>query len=124
MTEDANDRQVGGSHYKKHGVQHWDYVVANAVPYLPAQVSRYVSRWADKNGAEDLEKALHYVDKMIEVHHNPPPPVTTIAFTSQLEQDEAFVVWGLEQYRQTKDPGTLQAVRDHIALMLGRAPIF
>jgi len=62
---DPNERQIGGSHYQKQKIQHWDYVLANNIPYMEAQVIKYVSRWRDKNGLEDLEKGLHYLEKLI-----------------------------------------------------------
>jgi hypothetical protein len=62
----ANDRQEGGSHYRKLGIQHWDYVVANGIPYLEACAIKYLTRWRDKGGIEDLKKARHYIDKLIE----------------------------------------------------------
>lgn len=62
----ANDRQEGGTHYKKLGIQHWDYVVANGIPYLEACAIKYLTRWRDKGGIKDLKKARHYVDKLIE----------------------------------------------------------
>lgn len=61
----ANETQVGGDHYKS-AYQHWDYVAAAGIAYLPAQVSKYLSRWQKKNGLQDLEKALHFLDKFIE----------------------------------------------------------
>jgi hypothetical protein len=62
----ANARQVGGDHYHTR-IQHWDFVVANNIPYLEAQILRYVVRWRRKGGLEDLEKATHYLDKLKEV---------------------------------------------------------
>lgn len=62
----ANDRQIGGNHYRSM-IQHWDYVVANEIPYLEAQVIKYLTRWRKKNGMEDVLKAKHYLDKLIEV---------------------------------------------------------
>jgi len=62
----ANDRQVGGSHYKG-GYEHWDFVTNVGMSYLGAQVCKYLKRWRDKNGREDVEKAGHFLDKMIEV---------------------------------------------------------
>jgi hypothetical protein len=64
----ANEKQVGGSHYLQ-PIQHWDYVVANNMPYLEAQVLRYVGRHTKKGGRADLEKAKHFIDKMIEVYY-------------------------------------------------------
>lgn len=63
---DVNDRQVGGEHYLT-PIQHWDYVVANDIPYLEAQVIKYCTRHRRKNGLQDLEKALHFLEKAIEV---------------------------------------------------------
>lgn len=63
----ANDRQVGGDHYQKQKIQHWDYVLANDIPYMEAQIIKYVSRHRDKNGVQDLEKAVHFLHKLIEV---------------------------------------------------------
>lgn len=59
----ANDRQVGGNHYKG-DLQHWDFVLALNLPYLEAQVVRYVTRHKKKGGAEDLEKAIHFLQKL------------------------------------------------------------
>jgi hypothetical protein len=62
----ANDKQVGGSHYKS-SIQHWDYVVANDLDYFQAQITKYVTRWKKKNGLVDLEKGLHFLEKYIEI---------------------------------------------------------
>ena len=67
MTTNANDRQIAGDHYKGLKIQTWDYIVANNIGYLEGNVIKYVSRWRDKNGVQDLMKARHYIDKLIEV---------------------------------------------------------
>ena len=62
----ANDRQVAGSHYKS-ALQHWDYVVqALKNRYLEGQLTKYVFRWRKKNGLQDLMKAQHYAQKLLE----------------------------------------------------------
>jgi hypothetical protein len=58
----ANTHQVGGSHYNKE-YQHWDFVCDVKLHYLLACATKYVSRWRKKNGVEDLEKAIHYIEK-------------------------------------------------------------
>lgn len=63
---EANSHQVGGDHYRTDGVQHWDLMADYDVPYLTATATKYISRWRKKNGVQDLEKALHYVEKAIE----------------------------------------------------------
>lgn len=62
----ANDTQVAGSHYKA-AVQHWDYVLlALSGRYLEGNITKYVTRHRKKNGLQDLEKAQHYLTKLIE----------------------------------------------------------
>lgn len=64
----ANNNQVGGDHYKsKQKIQHWDWVAANNMDYFQGQITKYVSRWKDKNGLEDLKKAQHFLEKYIEL---------------------------------------------------------
>lgn len=63
----ANDVQVGGDHYRKHKVQVWDAIVLWGLGFLDGNVVKYVVRYRDKGGVEDLEKAHHYLTKLIEV---------------------------------------------------------
>ena len=58
--------QVGGSHYTKCQIQPWDYVIANNLDYFQGSIIKYVTRWRDKNGVEDLQKAKHFLEKYIE----------------------------------------------------------
>lgn len=62
----ANDVQVAGTHYKDKAIQPWDYIVANDLGYLEGNIVKYVSRWKDKGGVDDLRKAQHYLTKLIE----------------------------------------------------------
>jgi len=62
----ANASQVGGGHYKAH-IQHWDFVIANDLGYFEGQITKYITRWRKKNGVQDLLKARHFLDKLIEV---------------------------------------------------------
>ncbi len=63
----ANDEQVAGNHYKGKAIQPWDYIVGNDIGYLEGNVIKYVSRWKEKGGVQDLLKARHYLDKLIEL---------------------------------------------------------
>lgn len=67
----ANDKQVGGSHYKSRAIQPWDYIAGNNIPYLEGCAIKYLSRWRDKGGVADLEKAKHYIEKLIEMNSQP-----------------------------------------------------
>lgn len=59
--------QVGGDHYKKLGIQPIEYISANNLGFCEGNVVKYVSRWKDKNGLQDLEKAKHYIELLIEM---------------------------------------------------------
>ena len=64
---DANAIQHGGNHYKDMRIEPWDYISANEIGFLDGNAIRYLSRWKSKNGIEDLKKAAHFVQKLIEV---------------------------------------------------------
>lgn len=62
--------QVGGTHYSQAGrYQHWDEIEDNGLGYLEGYASKYLIRW-DKKGTpvQDLEKSLHTVTKLLELH--------------------------------------------------------
>lgn len=65
--ETANQRQIGGRHYKSE-IEHWDWVAANNLDYFQGQITKYVARWKNKGGLQDLEKARHFLDKYIELN--------------------------------------------------------
>ncbi len=63
-----NEKQVAGSHYAG-AYQHWDFVrLALQGRYLEGCATKYISRWRKKNGLQDLEKACHYVEKILDVN--------------------------------------------------------
>lgn len=64
----ANDVQVDGEHYQLE-IQPWDYITLNRLGYLEGNIIKYVTRHKKKNGMRDLEKAKHYIDKLIEVEY-------------------------------------------------------
>lgn len=61
----VNNRQVGGSHYKSN-MECWDYIIANDLGYLEGTAIKYITRWKKKNGVEDIKKAIHFLEKLIE----------------------------------------------------------
>jgi hypothetical protein len=64
----ANERQVGGTHYKRPGaIEHWDIVWQWNLDYYQGQITKYVMRWREKGGSADLEKAQHFLQKYIEL---------------------------------------------------------
>jgi len=75
--------QAGGDHYKKLVVQPIEYIHANGIPFAEGSVIKYVTRWRDKGGVEDLKKARHFLDLLIELEakaaqqSDPPAPGNT-----------------------------------------------
>jgi len=65
--ETALDVQIGGEHYKKYAIQPVEYIHANGLGYFEGNVVKYVTRWRDKGGSADLEKAQHYLQLLIEL---------------------------------------------------------
>jgi len=62
--------QIGGSHYKDMAIQPVEYNHANNLPFIEGNVVKYVSRWRDKGGIADLNKAKHMIDLLIELEGN------------------------------------------------------
>lgn len=68
--EDPMAIQIGGNHYKKWKIQPLDFSFANNMPFLEANVLKYICRHADKNGIQDLRKAKHYLEIMASKYYN------------------------------------------------------
>lgn len=59
--------QVGGDHYKRFAIQPAEYAFHNHLEFLPANIIKYVTRYPFKNGLQDLEKALHCLQMLIQL---------------------------------------------------------
>lgn len=62
----ALEKQVGGSHYRDMVIQPVEYILANGIGFIEGSVIKYVSRHKAKGGVEDLRKARHFLDLLIE----------------------------------------------------------
>ena len=62
----ALSRQEGGRHYKDLPIQPIEYIFANGLGFCEGSVLKYITRWRNKGGVEDLRKARHYLDLLIE----------------------------------------------------------
>ena len=63
------DLQVGGNHYKSMKIQPAKFALENKLDYCQANAIKYICRHASKNGKQDLEKAKHYIDLLIEHYY-------------------------------------------------------
>jgi hypothetical protein len=66
-SSDALTKQVGGDHYRGKAIQPIIYIHANNLGFCEGNVVKYVTRWREKNGIADLEKAKHYIELLIEM---------------------------------------------------------
>lgn len=60
------DTQIGGDHYKKLKIQPIEYILANGLGFCEGNIVKYISRWREKGGVEDLKKIKQYCDFLIE----------------------------------------------------------
>ncbi len=65
----ALSKQEGGSHYKDMLIQPVEFIVKNNLAFLEANVIKYVCRHRNKNGIEDLNKAIHYLELAKELYY-------------------------------------------------------
>ncbi|MEX8520043.1 MAG: DUF3310 domain-containing protein [Leptothrix sp. (in: b-proteobacteria)] len=72
VEQSALATQEGGNHYKKLAIQPVEYIHANGIGYFEGNILKYVTRWRDKGGIEDLKKAQHYLALLIEFEGKKP----------------------------------------------------
>jgi hypothetical protein len=63
----SNNTQIGGDHYQKQGIQPWDIIEQYDLDFFAGNIVKYILRYKYKNGLEDLQKAEHYIKKLIEL---------------------------------------------------------
>jgi hypothetical protein len=62
----ASKKQVGGNHYLKYKIQPVEFIIKNNIGFVEGNIIKYILRFKEKGGAEDLKKAKHYIDLLIE----------------------------------------------------------
>lgn len=65
----ASKKQVGGKHYKRFPIQPAEFCYTNRIPYLESTAIKYLCRWRDKGGVEDLDKAIHFIEMLKEFYN-------------------------------------------------------
>lgn len=65
----ALDKQISGNHYKDCGIQPIEYIHANNLNYFEGNAVKYITRHRKKNGKADIEKAIHYLELMLELEY-------------------------------------------------------
>ena len=69
----ALETQVSGSHYKDFPIQPVEFIHKNNIGYLEGNVIKYTCRHKSKNGKEDILKAIHYLQLILELQYDAKP---------------------------------------------------
>ena len=87
---EANKIQIGGSHYKDKSIEPWDFYGINKLDPFVSSAIKYITRWRDKGGLDDLKKGLHHLMKRAElVDHNQLEPSVGAQIISTKQYIEA-----------------------------------
>ena len=133
------DHQIGGDHYKHCAIEPVQYWQANMLQGCESMVVKYVTRWRDKGGVEDLHKARHFIrfiqadslyQRMLRklcgarVHgawwHN---RITSLEYTraNKLDREEAGVVRHITNWNHTGSPADLRAAEKWMEELIDKA---
>jgi hypothetical protein len=118
----ANDKKI--EHYASE-YQHWDLAIAIPMNYLTGCSTKYVARWRKKGGLDDLHKAMHYLDKLIETYLPVPIPrtmtrseiqyeVSRFSAANHLSIVEEEFIFLLSSYKHEDDLRTARLVLEDI----------
>lgn len=66
---DPLNKQEGGNHYKDMAIQPVEFITANNLGFLEGNVVKYICRHHAKNGAEDIKKAIHYCELLLQTKY-------------------------------------------------------
>ncbi len=69
MAMNALNKQEGGDHYKSMKIQPVEFITANDLGFLEGNVIKYICRHHAKNGAEDIRKAIHYCELLLQTKY-------------------------------------------------------
>lgn len=64
------NKQIGGGHYKEFKIQPVRFIIENKIPFVEGSVIKYVCRHRSKNGAEDIKKAIHFLQLLLECEYS------------------------------------------------------
>ena len=124
MQQNPLDVQVGGDHYKKRVIQPVEFVTANCMDFPAACVLKYTDRHASKNGRQDLEKALHFIDlreRLMTDKHMIRDWVMSMddyCRANGLPKEETAVLQFLSDWVETHNPLYLRRLRHSLAALI------
>lgn len=115
----AFKKQEGGKHYKGLKIQPVEYILKNGIGFMEGNAIKYLTRWRDKGGIEDLKKAKHYVEMLIEFEGEKLSP--TKVKGHKKVQDRKFVPF-LERRRRKLRAARRKQQRESEARYMAKRP--
>jgi len=101
--------QIGGDHYSRLGVEPIQFIETNGLGYHEGNIIKYVSRWRNKNGIEDLKKAKWYIERLLDLETPKVkvPPCVGHALEQDIDPTEEFYSADVQLFRTKADGETL-----------------
>jgi hypothetical protein len=62
----SSEKQVGGKHYLKYKIQPVEFIIKNNIGFVEGNIIKYILRFKEKGGVQDLNKAKHYIELLID----------------------------------------------------------
>jgi len=62
----SSKKQIGGNHYLKYKIQPIEFIIKNNIGFVEGNILKYILRFKEKGGVQDLEKAKHYIELLID----------------------------------------------------------
>ena len=62
----SSEKQVGGNHYLKYKIQPVEFIIKNNIGFVEGNIIKYILRFKEKGGVQDLLKAKHYIELLID----------------------------------------------------------
>jgi hypothetical protein len=92
----AKEKQIGGEHYKTLAIQPMEYSVKNMLDPLQHTVIKYVTRHKAKGGRQDIEKAIHCLEMILEMQYNEDPVPKHETIVEGLDEETKYAIKALE----------------------------
>jgi hypothetical protein len=69
----ANEKQIGGDHYRSMAIQPSEFIYRNGLDWFQGNAIKYICRHKTKGGRQDIEKAIHYLELLLQAEYDATP---------------------------------------------------
>lgn len=86
MNSNPFDKQTGGDHYKKLAIQPTAYIQKNKLGWCEGNIVKYITRWRDKGGIQDIDKVIHYAELLKQIVSEEEKPTKQIELFTGIQK--------------------------------------